>query len=94
MNEVRQGQSFLDMVLQGTGSIDNVIAMAVANDIPITADLIIGQKLKLTQATKPAIVSFFTPIQKRPATAWNLIDFEPKPEGISYWAINNDFIVS
>lgn len=94
MNKVRQGQSFLDMVLQSTGSIDNAILMAVANNMSLTSELIIGQELKQTPITDQKMVGFFTPVQKRPATAWNLHDFDPKPEGISYWAINIDFIVS
>lgn len=95
MNEVRQGQSFLDMALQMTGSIDNAVALAVLNGRSLTDDLSIAQVLNPVSPTDQRVVDWFTPVQKRPATDWrNILTEEfPELEGIDYWALEYDFEV-
>ncbi|MFA7448819.1 MAG: hypothetical protein WCY77_10305 [Weeksellaceae bacterium] len=93
-NETKQGQSFLDMVLQETGSIEEALKMAVANNRSLTDDLKIGESIQGTKIINQKVVDFFTPEQKKPATAWNKTQFVTKPEGISFWAINVDFEVT
>lgn len=95
MNEVRQGQSFLDMALQMTGSIDNAVALAVLNGRSLTDDLSVGQVLKEMPGGKQKVIDFFTPENNRPATAWNdqITSLPVEMEGIDYWAIEIDFEV-
>lgn len=93
--KVRQGQSFLDMILQTTGSIDTAIDMAVLNSRSITASLKVGDDVQPTNIRSQKVVNFFTPKNKIPATAWTGIEAsKPKLEGISYWELKNEFIVS
>lgn len=93
--KVRQGQSFLDLVIQTTGAIDNAIDMAVLNSRSITADLKVGDDVQAANVSSQKVVNFFTPKNKIPATAWTGIEAsKPKLEGISYWELKNEFIVS
>jgi hypothetical protein len=97
MTKVRQGQNFIDIVLQATGDFENIVTMAVKNNRCLTDDLEIGEELMVSGRIRQGTVDFFAPLQKRPATAWSgLIAGEPEPnlEGISYWGINVDFVVS
>lgn len=96
MNEVRQGQSFLDMVIQMTGSIDNAVALAVLNGRSLTDGLSIGQALKEMPGGNQKVIDFFTPENNRPATEWTYTDQTiPLPaQGISHWAVNVDFVIT
>jgi hypothetical protein len=90
---VYQGQSFLDKVLENTGSIENAFAMALINGISVTDDVVIGQELKVTAVTSKAIVSIFNE-NKRPATAITMNHLqEIKNKGIGYMRIGSTFIV-
>ena len=92
-NKVQQGQSFLDMVFQQTGSFEQALNMAILQGISITDDLQIGESLKITAVTDPDMVNV---LQKRnPATALRTVSGDSeKLEGIGYWIINYDFKVS
>lgn len=96
MNEVRQGQSFLDMALQMTGSIDNAVALAVLNGRSLTDDLSVGQVLKEMPGGKQKVIDFFTPENNRPATGWTYSNETiPSPqEGVSFWEINVGFLIT
>lgn len=96
MNEVRQGQSFLDMALQMTGSIDNAVALAVLNGRSLTDDLSVGQVLKEMPGGKQKVIDFFTPASSRPATdlTYSPVTLPEPQEGISFWVIRVDFTVT
>lgn len=67
--KVYQGQSFIDKVIESTGSIENVFAMALENNVSITDSFEIGTKLIYTGPTIKSIASVFN--KKIPATAIN-----------------------
>lgn len=91
--KVYQGQSFLDKVLETTGSIDNAFAMAILNGMSITDDVVVGQELKATGATLKSVVSIFNN-KKRPATAITMEQLqEIESKGIGYMRIGTTFIV-
>jgi hypothetical protein len=91
--KVYQGQSFLDKVLENTGSIENSFAMALLNGISVTDDVVIGQELKVTSVTSKSIVSIFNE-NKRPATAITIEQMqEIESKGIGYMRIGSTFIV-
>lgn len=69
---VYSGQSFLDKVLECTGSIDNAVQMALLNRISITDDMIVGSELQTAGITNLAIVAFFNENNK-PATLNDLM---------------------
>jgi hypothetical protein len=89
-----QGQSFIDKVLENTGSIENVFQMALLNDISITDDLSIGMELKISEATNKRIVELFGEFN-RPATALTNQNYEliVPDDGIGAMIIENTFIV-
>ena len=90
---VYQGQSFLDKVLETTGSVDNAFAMAILNGTSITDDVVIGQELKATAVTLKSVVSIFNE-KKRPATAITMEQLqEIENNGIGFMQIGTTFIV-
>lgn len=94
-NEALQGQSFIDLTIQETGSVESLVEMAVRNNRSVSASLSIGQVLLKTAVKNTRVVEFLTPSSKNPATEIVLNEFiKEKPEGISFWAIGVDFVVS
>lgn len=91
--EVKQGQSFLDIVLQNTGSIDNAVAMSLLNDCSITSEVVTGTILEFSEITNKELSTYFSVENQEPATNIRLSEINV-PEGISYWAIANTFKVT
>jgi anaerobic ribonucleoside-triphosphate reductase len=91
---VYQGQSFIDKVLENTGSIENVFAMAVLNGASITDELVIGNELKTVPITNQTVVNFFNEFNK-PASAITSKNYEliVADEGIGAMVINDTFII-
>ena len=90
---VKQGQSFLDKVLEQTGSIENAFEMALANDSSITDLLVIGDVLKPAGKIKSVIVSLFGE-NNEPATALTASYIaENENFGIGKMAIGSTFII-
>ncbi|GGB83075.1 hypothetical protein GCM10007424_23870 [Flavobacterium suaedae] len=92
---VKQGQNFLDMVLLGTGSIENAFAMSLLNNKSITDELVVGETIEPTPITNPAVVAIWGK-KWQPASALsnaNTALIIPAA-GIGAMAIEIDFIVS
>lgn len=90
-------QSLFDVVLQLTGSIEGVVAVARLNGIGITDDLEAGQKLNIPDNVElyDDIINYYKAKKVKPATALTVEDRQvaDKQGGISYWGINIDFEV-
>ncbi|UGU15221.1 hypothetical protein LS482_16230 [Sinomicrobium kalidii] len=90
-------QSLLDMTLQETGSAENVLALALQNGLSLTEDLKPGQVIEIPEEVireqDRDVVRYYQNRNHRPATAMQN-DVVIYPEGISYWTVNIDFIVS
>lgn len=56
---VKQGQNFFDVVIEATGDLANLFAMAQANDITITNMLEIGTVLIVAGNIKTSITSLY-----------------------------------
>ncbi len=96
---VLHNQSLFDVALQHTGTIESIFELATANGISITDDLAAGTPLSLGEGQgerNKDILNYYQAKNIQPATAFSQKDKEvtQKPEGISIWAINLDFIVS
>lgn len=92
-SKVYQGQSFIDKVLETTGSTENAFEMALLNGFSLTDTVTIGQELQASGATRKGIVKIFN-AQNRPASAIRTIAGEAvEQDGIGYMAIGNNFIV-
>ena len=91
-------QSLLDLALQHTGTIESVFELAEANILNITDDVQAGKTLVLPAEafTNKDILAYYTAKNIQPATAFTKEDEQvaKRPEGISIWAINLDFVVS
>lgn len=92
--KVYQGQSFCDKVIEATGSIENVFAMALENNVSITEPLAIGTKLKYSGLVKKSI-SFLFNDDNRCATGTTNQNYELiiPDEGIGAMIIESTFIV-
>lgn len=92
-DKVYQGQSFIDKVLETTGSSENAFEMALLNGISLTDNVGIGQELVSSSATRKGVVRIFNK-NNRPASAIiNSTEEDEENEGIGYMAIGNNFIV-
>lgn len=91
--KVYQGQSFLDKVIELTGSVENAFEMALLNNMSVTDDVVIGQELKLTGVTLKSVVSIFNE-NKHPATAINeIVGKRIMAGGIGKMIIGKNFII-
>ncbi|MGQ8869011.1 hypothetical protein [Myroides sp. TSA_177.3] len=88
--KIKNEQCFLDLVLESTGTINNTLIMALANDVSITDDFSIGKEYKVAGPIQDSVISTYR--MYPPATGYRAVE-EVVKEGISYWAINKDFIV-
>ncbi|WP_447951329.1 hypothetical protein [Chryseobacterium koreense] len=93
-SKAQQGQNFIDMVCQLTGSYEEILTMAILNNRGITTPLAIGEEIKGSQIRNQDLVNIFR--KKQPATALeqNTDDAIEELEGIGYWIINKNFKVS
>ncbi|MGV4530512.1 hypothetical protein [Ornithobacterium rhinotracheale] len=90
-------QSLFDVCLMHTGSIAGIFELAEANNLSITDDVQAGACLELPQViTQDAdILAYYQVKNIQPATGVSHTSNQiNKLEGISYWAINQDFKVS
>jgi len=78
-NIIYQGQSFLDKVLETTGSIESAFAMSLLNGISLTDDIEIGDKLKPGSIINQTVVEKFNEFS-RSATAMKR---PPQPPGLA-----------
>ncbi len=93
--QVLHNQSLFDVVLQHTGSVASVVDVAKVNNISVTDDLEPAMELVIPDTVKVDndILNYYSAKAIQPATAIT----EPikvTGEGIGYWAIGVDFIVS
>lgn len=88
-------QSLLDLAIQHTGSVENAFDLALANGLSLTDDLEAGDWLVANSQELKAnkdILSYYTAKNIQPATA--ITAAVEQPQGISYWAIGINFIIS
>ena len=95
-NNILYGQTLLDMTIQELGDLERLFELAVDNDVAITDDLETETQLIVGDAdsTKRSLVLLFSNPASRPASADVAGEVISKFEGIGYWYIDNDFIVS
>lgn len=92
---ILHNQSILDIALQHTGSVENAFALALANGLSLTDDLAVGNWLMADSQELNAnkeILNYYQSKNIQPATAITAV--VEQPQGISYWAISTEFIIS
>ena len=95
---VSYGQTWLDIALQELGDMERVIELAQLNGRAITDELQAGEELIVPDfdLEKRSIVQLFRNAANKPASGDTFSAAEPGStgEGIEFWALENDFVVS
>lgn len=89
-------QSIVDLAVQELGSTEAAFLFALENDLPLSDDTVPGQEFSLSDVKEKTLVNYYSQKNVKPATG--LSDTEDNTsqenEGVGYWYIGNDFIVS
>lgn len=64
---IHSGQTFLDKVIEMTGSIENAFEMALLNKVFLTDDTTVGKALIANKISNRVVVDYFNS-NKKPAT--------------------------
>ena len=95
---VSYGQTWLDIALQELGDMERAIELARLNNRSITDELQAGEELLVPDfdSQKRSIIQLFRNAANRPASGDTFIAADPDTvgEGIEFWALENDFVVS
>ncbi len=89
---VKQGQSLPDITLQMTGSIEDMIEMAIAMGIALTDELTVGTDVPEIEVSEALIVTNMENNGVVPASAISTAT-DKQVAGIGYWIVGTDFIV-
>ena len=98
-NKLLDRQSIFDIAIQEFGGIEAVLDMAELNDLSITDDLITGDELNLfgINITDKVLQEYYSVNKLLPATSITteeLCVITGNGDGIEYWCIEYDFIIS
>jgi len=95
---VQDGQTIIDIAIQELGDPGRIFEIAALNNMSITDLLVVGSQITVPDydQTKKEIVKIFSNQSNKPASGYfrNGANDPVIKEGIDYWAIRNDFIVS
>lgn len=87
--KIIEGQSLFDIAIQECGSIESVFDIAMQNDLSIIDRLTAGQMIDLSGTSSNEIADYYRVRGLTPATDLTVI-----LEGIGFWRIGHDFVVS
>ena len=85
-------QSIFDVAIQQLGNVEAAFALALENDLSLTDDLTAGQSVIVAGEKSKAIADYYAAKQLKPATG--MTELSALEEGIEFWYIEYDFIVS
>jgi hypothetical protein len=95
---VSYGQTWLDIAMQELGDMERAMELALLNDRSITDELQAGEELIVPDydLEKRSIIQLFRNAANKPASSDTFSAAEPDTtgEGIEFWALENDFVVS
>lgn len=96
MATVEVGQSLLDIAVQQSGSLEGLLSIAIQNSISITDAIPAGSSVDVALVVSKPVADFFRVNGVKPATGITDINIAQtiSDEGIEFWAIEEDFIVS
>jgi len=89
-------QGLLDIAIRELGSPEAVFDIAISNGLSITDSLPAGASITIPATSPSRIASAYQSLGINPATELSALDFANTVagEGIEFWAIETDFIVS
>lgn len=94
---VLEGQSFFDLATIYCGSPELAYEFAELNEMAVTDEPVAGTRLKKPTADNKKIATYYADKALQPATSILVLQGGgelPEDEGIGYWAIEIDFVVS
>jgi hypothetical protein len=91
---VDQGQWLRDVAIQHAGSVSELFAIALANDMSITDELIPASSLIIPNVVDSALVKFLNDNSYVPATGFSPEDEQATMGGIGYMGITRNFKVT
>jgi len=96
MATVEVGQNLLDIAIQHSGSVEAAFDLASINGLSITDAVAAGSNVAIASIASQPVVDFFSVNEIKPATGITDINIAQtiSDEGIEFWAIEEDFIVS
>ncbi|MDR0834610.1 MAG: hypothetical protein LBN93_10595 [Candidatus Symbiothrix sp.] len=83
-------QSVLDIAVQTAGSVEAAFLLAFENGLSMTDDLSAGDEMTSTNIVSRDIADYYKNKRLTPATALT----ENLGEGVEFWYVEYDFIVS
>lgn len=91
-----EGQTMVDVAVQELGDLERLFEIALANDLPVSDELAAATVLAVDEPdrTKKAVVKMFANPSRKPASADTAGLVNERGEGIEFWGIENDFIIS
>lgn len=84
---VRDNQSWFDLAIQLTGSVENVFSIMTTTDL--ISDLPAHGRLVETTESSNQVLTYYSRYKIAPATG--IIPTAAEEQGIGYWAIDIDF---
>jgi len=93
---IEPGQSLLDIAVQHCGSVEAVLTIALANGLSVTEAVAVGAVVSTIEAANRAVANLFAVNGIKPATAITQTEAlnTIADEGIEFWTIEEDFIIS
>jgi len=93
--KVRDNQNLYDIAIQYCGSSEAAYDIAYLNGISVTDSLTVGQELELPPVVSKSIVDYYANKSLTPATSLTETQQnEALAEGIDFWAVETEFIIS
>ena len=94
--KINEGQTILDIAIQHCGDVELAYDLAVANGLNFSDDLIIGNEMVVFDVAleKKKVVEVFNNPNNILVPASRKDDANVALEGIGYWAIGVDLVVS
>lgn len=94
--QVLAGQTLIDIALQELGDCERLFELAKMNNVNTTDDLEAGSLVFVPDWSldKKELVKLFSNPMNKPASSRTTLSIPTGPEGIDYWGIEIDFVVS
>ena len=93
---ILHNQSFLDLAIQHTGSVENAFILALQNGKSLTDDLVAGEQLYLENTkNNKDILSYYQSKKLQPATGVSHTGGSSlQLQGIGYWVLGYEFKIN
>ena len=91
---VLNGQSVFDLAVQAAGSVEAAFDMADLLGTSITDELPVGARIEASTTLNRQIAEYYRVNSIQPATGITAADAPALQEGVEFWTVEYDFVVS